>query len=113
MLISNATRPITPPAISPSVKIKGPAFLGQEKGEGPQKPGEIPDTPNDYRDLKRNKVQVHMTVQQCSQTSFLARHSSFDRLVTSVKWLPFFKNSLCLQYAVKVVLSSNKLGFVE
>ena len=74
--------------------FNGPAFLGQVGSEWSRQPVEIPDLPEDDRDLKRKKVQVHMLMQENSLQPLLLRYSSLYKLLTSVAWLLRFKNYL-------------------
>ena len=74
--------------------FNGPPFLGQVESEWPRQPVEIPDLPEDDRELKRKKVQVHMLMQENSLQPLLLRYSSLYKLLTSVAWLLRFKNYL-------------------
>ena len=74
--------------------FNGPAFLSQIESEWPKQPDEVPDLPEDDRELKRKKLQVYMLQQEDSLQPLLLRYSSLYKLLTSVTWLLRFKNYL-------------------
>ena len=67
--------------------FNGSAFLDQEESEWPKKPDQIPDLPEDDHELKRKKVQVHMSIQEDSLQALLLRYSSLYKLLMTVAWL--------------------------
>ena len=98
--------------------LNGPSFLDQDESEWPRLRDEMPELPEEDRELKGKNVQVYLTVEEDNLQSLLSRYSSFYKLLTSVAWLLRFKNHLRRQsgevrnYIPYYPSQRNKLVFV-